>query len=145
MRSSLECLYRFFMQPRFLLGCFALLLAAAGHAQDYSGGTGIAPRLAQSQAAIRATATATVNVTGLWHGNLQAPNDATAAAWEEEFDLRQDDSGNVTGTRKTTPQTNGTNWYIWSVTGTVSGNTLTLNDTTLVDRKSTRLNSSHRT
>ena len=136
MRSSLECLYRFFMQPRFLLGCFALLLAAAGHAQDYSGGTGIAPRLAQSQAAIRATATATatVNVTGLWHGNLQAPNDATAAAWEEEFDLRQDDSGNVTGTRKTTPQTNGTNWYIWSVTGTVSGNTLTLNDTTLVAR-----------
>ncbi|SFF11366.1 YD repeat-containing protein, partial [Dyella marensis] len=134
MRSIRERLYRFFKQPAFALGCIAMLAVSAAHAQDYSGNPAVAPRLAQRQAAASAALTATVNVTGLWHGNLQAPNDATAAAWEEEFDLRQDDSGNVTGTRKTTPQTNGTNWYIWSVTGTVSGNTLTLNDTTLVAR-----------
>jgi RHS repeat-associated protein len=134
MRSIREHLYRFFKQPAFALGCIAMLAVSAAHAQDYSGSPAVASRLAQRQAAASAAVTATVNVTGLWHGNLQAPNDATAAAWEEEFDLRQDDSGNVTGTRKTTPQTNGTNWYIWSVTGTVSGNTLMLNDTTLVAR-----------
>ena len=134
MRSTVERLYRFFAQPRLLLGCVALLLFSAVQAQDYSGRAATSS-LAQPRAVAQAAATAaTVNVTGLWHGNLQAPNDATAAAWEEEFDLRQDDSGNVTGTRKTTPQTNGANWYIWSVTGTVSGSTLTLNDTTLVAR-----------
>ncbi|MBT2117486.1 DUF2778 domain-containing protein [Dyella sp. LX-66] len=136
-RSVRERLYRLFKQPALALGCIAMLAVSAAHAQDYSGGPAVAPRLAQRQAVASAAATATVNVTGLWHGNLQAPGDATAAAWEEEFDLRQDDSGNVTGTRKTVPQSNGaTNWYIWSVTGTVSGNTLTLNDTAVISRGS---------
>jgi len=134
MHSVFECLYRLFKQPALVLGCIAMLAISVTHAQDYSGGPGVAPRFAQPQVVAKATAATTVTVTGVWHGNLQAPGDATAAAWEEEFTLRQDDSGNVTGTRKTTPQTNGANWYIWSVTGTVSGNTLTLNDTTLVAR-----------
>lgn len=137
MRSVRERLYRFFRQPAFALGCMAMLAVSAAHAQDYSGSPAVAPRLAQRQAVASAAATATVNVTGLWHGNLQAPGDATAAAWEEEYDLRQDDSGNVTGTRKTTPQANGaTNWYTWSVTGTVSGSTLTLSDASVVARGS---------
>lgn len=139
-RSTSRYLYRFLTQSRFLLSCIAVLFISLAHAQDFRSGRGIAPQVAQplvAKATATSAATATVNVTGLWHGNLQAPNDASAAAWEEEYDLRQDDSGNITGTRKTTPQANGaTNWYTWSVTGTVSGNSLTLSDTSLVARGS---------
>lgn len=117
----------------------ALFVAGTGfslgaRAQDASPSSG--PQRAARALAIPAAApssvAATVDVTGTWQGNLHAPSDSTAADWAEVFVLTQDATGNVTGTRRTTPASNANGWYLWSTAGSVSGNTLTTADDTMV-------------
>lgn len=109
-------------------------LSPGARAQDASPSSG--PQRAARALAIPAAApsgvAATVDVTGTWQGNLHAPSDSTAADWAEKFVLTQDATGNVTGTRLTTPASNANGWYLWSTAGSVSGNTLTTADGTMV-------------
>ncbi len=88
-----------------------------------------APRIEQRAQAM-AVAPA-VDVSGTWHGNLSAPSDSSAAKWAEEFVLTQDASGNVSGTRKTVAL-GASVQFVWSVSGTVSGTDLVLNDVAVI-------------
>jgi RHS repeat-associated protein len=108
-------------------------LSPGARAQDVSPSSGQqrSTRALTVLAAAPSGVAAAVDVTGTWRGNLQAPGDATAAAWAEAFELTQDASGNVTGKRLTTPQSNANRWYAWSVAGSVSGNILTVADDTI--------------
>lgn len=84
--------------------------------------------------ATQATAATTTNVSGVWHGNLESPSDSVSDAWAEEVTLTQDASGNVSGTRLTVPGGSGQKWFKTSLTGSVSGNTLTLNDQAILEQ-----------
>ncbi len=88
---------------------------------------------ANSNVARPAAAPAT-NVTGVWHGSLESPFDSVADAWTEEVTLTQDASGNVTGTRLTVPGGSGQKWFKTSVSGTVSGNTMTIADQAVLEQ-----------
>jgi RHS repeat-associated protein len=74
------------------------------------------------------------DVTGVWYGNLKSPYDSVADAWTEEVTLTQDANGNVTGTRLTVPGGSGQKWFKTSVSGTVSGNTMTIADQAILEQ-----------
>jgi RHS repeat-associated protein len=94
-----------------------------------------AAELAVRSADTSSTAGAAVNVTGFWRGSVNnGGGDPDGALWDDEFNLHQDANGNVTGTRKTIPLQTAADWILWSVTGTVSGNTLNLRDTTVLQQ-----------
>lgn len=111
-------------------------ISPEAHGQDASPSSG--RQLATRAMTVLATApsgiAATVDVTGTWHGNLHAASDSTAADWAQEFELTQDAAGSVTGSRRTTPLSNANGWYLWSVAGSVSGNTLTTADGTIIEQ-----------
>jgi RHS repeat-associated protein len=75
-------------------------------------------------------------VGGKWHGNLTASGDSSAAQWAEEFDLQQNSDGSISGTRRTTAL-GGAVRFVWSVTGSLSGLDLVLNDETLLSQEGT--------
>jgi RHS repeat-associated protein len=83
------------------------------------------------QVQVPAQATGATDLSGTWHGNLSAPGDSSAAQWAQEFTLTQDASGNVTGTRKTVALGAAVQ-FVWSESGTFSGNNLVLNDVAVV-------------
>ena len=74
------------------------------------------------------------DVTGVWYGSLKSPYDSVADAWTEEVNLTQDAGGNVTGTRLTIPGGSGQKWFKTSVSGTVSGNTMTIADQGILEQ-----------
>jgi len=92
--------------------------------------------VAQPRRPSAASGVAIADLTGRWLGYLHAPGDPTAYEWAEDFELRQDASGAVEGTRKTTPR-NGSETYVWSVLGSVSGDTIELEDSVLLSGSST--------
>lgn len=120
---------------RIFTGLMLCWIACGVHAQSTSA-TGQTPQLQRVGQAIHKQAndaTPAVDVSGFWRGTLAAaPGDPAGAVWDEELELHQDASGNIYGTRRTTPELNAVSWINWSVTGTVSGNTLVLTDTTLL-------------
>lgn len=85
----------------------------------------------QVQVSSHATTAPAVDLSGTWHGNLSAPGDSSAAQWAQEFTLTQDAAGNVTGTRKTVALGAAVQ-FVWSESGTLSGNNLVLNDVAVV-------------
>lgn len=100
-------------------------------------------RPGQTRSVVAASATSRVvqpaaapatDVTGVWHGNLKSPYDSVADAWTEEVTLTQDSSGNVTGTRLTVPGGSGQKWFKTSVSGTVSGSTMTIADQAVLEQ-----------
>lgn len=82
----------------------------------------------------RATAAAATDVTGTWRGNLSSPGDSVADAWSEEVQLTQDAGGSVSGTRLTIPSGTGTRWFKTSLSGTLSGTTLTIADQAILEQ-----------
>jgi RHS repeat-associated protein len=107
-----------------------LASAAVAQTQTRSGTTASTTVRITTRSADASSATA--NVTGFWTGSVtNGGGDVDGTQWDEEFNLHQDANGNVTGTRKTIPLQNAADWILWSVTGTVSGNTLNLQDTTV--------------
>lgn len=109
-----------------LLALAALLFFVSGAmAQTVMPGY-VPPRTSVKRVMLSTPAAApTSNLTGFWHGGLNAPGSSNGAAWVEEIELHQDGNGSVTGTRRTVPQQKTAGWVLWSITGSISGSTLT--------------------
>ena len=71
---------------------------------------------------------------GTWTGSLSSSGDSVSGTWSEQYDLQEDSSGNVSGTRKSIANTNPNDWVVWSETGTVSGSTAILNDGSIIQQ-----------
>ncbi len=93
-----------------------------------------APAAPLRQSAVQPAEAPVADVTGVWHGNLESPFDSVADAWTEEVQLTQDANGNVTGTRLTVPGGSGQKWFKTSLSGTASGNTLTITDQAILEQ-----------
>ncbi len=121
----------------FLAMLMGLLASAQIHAQVASHGVIAQKRITRATDSVRALAEApVVDLSGTWKGRLQEPG-ASTPDWVEEFTLTQDPDGKVTGTRRTTSLPDGADWFVWSVTGSVSGSTLTLSDVAVIEQGST--------
>jgi 3D (Asp-Asp-Asp) domain-containing protein len=75
----------------------------------------------------------TSGTTGTWTGTLTSNGDPKSDYWDEELDITQDKSNNVTGTRKSVAETQPQYWVVWSVAGSVQGGVLTLNDQSILE------------
>ena len=108
----------------FLFGVFAF---QAAEAQVSSQGSIHSDELRQAASGAAPTPPL-ASLTGTWKGTLTSASDGLSLSWSEEFDLKQDSSGNITGTRKSVPSQNPVNWVVWNITGSVSGTTFSYSD-----------------
>jgi len=115
------------------------LLAGSALAQMAAPGSVSTP--APSRQAIVSANTALVttgaaaNLTGSWSGtNIENYDDQAGTTWNEEFTLQQDANGNIAGTRRTVSLQNPSYWALLSITGSVSGNTFTFQDVSVLSQ-----------
>ena len=74
------------------------------------------------------------STSGTWRGSLTSMSDQISTNWTVEFDGTLSPDGSISGTRKAVPQQNPANWVIWNISGSLSGNAISYQDTSIASQ-----------